>query len=85
MVSGGIGWGSRCYILVVLVLPMSEKVRGVITWLYYRDLPMAQRFYEEVMGLEMEVDQGWSVIYKIVAREILVQVIDVTAHDYRRK
>ena len=25
------------------------------------------------------------VIYRIVAREILVKVIDVTAHDYRRK
>lgn len=45
---------------------MSEKVRGVITWLYYRDLPRAQRWYEEFMGLEMVVDQGWSVIYKII-------------------
>ena len=45
---------------------MSEKVRGVITWLYYRDLPRAQKFYEDIMGLKMEVDQGWSVIYKIV-------------------
>jgi predicted enzyme related to lactoylglutathione lyase len=44
---------------------MSEEVRGVITWLYYRDLPRAQRLYEEIMGLNMEVDQGWSKIYKI--------------------
>ncbi|MBT7915697.1 VOC family protein, partial [Candidatus Bathyarchaeota archaeon] len=44
---------------------MSEKVRGVITWLYYRDLPRAQKFYEDIIGLKMEVDQGWSVIYKI--------------------
>ena len=33
-------------------------IRGVITWLYYRDLPWAMRFYEEVMGLKMVVDQG---------------------------
>ena len=45
---------------------MSEKVRGVITWLYYRDLDAAQQWYEKVMGLEMTVDQGWSKIYKIV-------------------
>jgi len=44
---------------------MSEKVRGVITWLYYRDLPRAQEFYERVMGFTMEVDQGWSKIYRI--------------------
>ena len=40
-------------------------VRGVITWLYYRDLPKAMRFYEEVMGFKMIVDQGWSKIYKV--------------------
>lgn len=45
---------------------MSEKVRGVITWLYYRDLEAAQKWYESIMGFEMEVDQGWSKIYKIV-------------------
>jgi lactoylglutathione lyase len=40
-------------------------VKGLIPWLYYRDLPRAMRFYEEVMGFEMVVDQGWSKIYKI--------------------
>jgi lactoylglutathione lyase len=44
---------------------MSEKVRGVITWLYYRDLPRATEFYENVMGFEMVVDQGWSKIHRI--------------------
>ena len=61
---------------------MSEKVRGVITWLYYRDLPRAQRFYEEVMGLEMEVDQGWSVIYRIVDGAY-VGLVD-GAHGYHK-
>ena len=40
-------------------------VKGLIPWLYYRDLPGAMRFYEEVMGFEMVVDQGWSKIYRI--------------------
>jgi predicted enzyme related to lactoylglutathione lyase len=40
-------------------------VKGLITWLYYKDLPKAIHFYEEVMGFERVVDQGWSKIYKI--------------------
>lgn len=40
-------------------------VKGLIPWLYYRDLPKAMEFYEEVMGFEMVVDQGWSKIYRI--------------------
>jgi predicted enzyme related to lactoylglutathione lyase len=61
---------------------MSEAVRGVITWLYYRDLPRAQRFYEEIMGFNMEVDQGWSKIYKI--REgAYVGLVD-GAHGYHK-
>ncbi len=41
------------------------EVKGLIPWLYYRDLPRATRFYEDVMGFEMVVDQGWSKIYRI--------------------
>jgi predicted enzyme related to lactoylglutathione lyase len=40
-------------------------VRGLITWLYYRELSQAMKFYENVVGLKMVVDQGWSKIYKI--------------------
>ena len=40
-------------------------VKGLIPWLYYKDLPGAMEFYEEVMGFEMVVDQGWSKIYRI--------------------
>lgn len=36
-----------------------------ITFLYYRDLPAAMRFYEEVMGFPLAIDQGWSKIYRI--------------------
>jgi len=51
--------------LLETLFPMSEEIRGVITWLYYRDLPRAQIFYEDIMGFNMEVDQGWSKIYRI--------------------
>ena len=36
-----------------------------ITFLYYRDLPKAMRFYEDVIGLPLAIDQGWCKIYKI--------------------
>lgn len=36
-----------------------------ITFLYYRDLATAMRFYEDVLGLTLAIDQGWSKIYEI--------------------
>ncbi|WP_108814149.1 VOC family protein [Loktanella sp. Alg231-35] len=36
-----------------------------ITFFYYRDLPRAMRFYEDVMGLPLAIDQGWCKIYRI--------------------
>lgn len=36
-----------------------------ITFFYYRDLPAAMRFYEDILGLELAIDQGWSKIYRV--------------------
>jgi len=36
-----------------------------VTFLYYRDLPTAMRFYEDILGLPLAIDQGWCKIYKI--------------------
>lgn len=36
-----------------------------ITFLYCRDLPRAMRFYEEILGLPLVIDQGWSKIYRL--------------------
>ena len=36
-----------------------------ITFFYYRDLPTAMRFYEDVLGLSLAIDQGWCKIYQI--------------------
>ena len=60
---------------------MSE-VKGVITWLYYRDLPAALKFYENILGFKMEVDQGWSKILKI-RDGAYVGLVD-SEHGYHR-
>lgn len=36
-----------------------------ITFQYYRDLPTAMAFYENVLGFQLAIDQGWSKIYRI--------------------
>ena len=38
-----------------------------ITFIYFYDLSRAMAFYENVLGLELAIDQGWSKIYKISA------------------
>lgn len=36
-----------------------------ITFFYYRDLLQAMRFYEDILGLSLAIDQGWCKIYRI--------------------
>lgn len=38
---------------------------GAVTWLYYQDMQAAQLFYEENMGFELIVDQGWAKVYRV--------------------
>lgn len=45
--------------------PASLGLQANITFLYYRDVPRAQRFYEDVLGLTLTVDQGYSKIYRV--------------------
>ena len=45
--------------------PADLGVQANIVFLYYRDIPAAQRFYEDVVGLRLTVDQGYSKIYQI--------------------
>ncbi len=44
--------------------PMDGIVLAV-TFQYYRDLPKAMAFYEDVLGFRLAIDQGWSKIYCI--------------------
>jgi predicted enzyme related to lactoylglutathione lyase len=36
-----------------------------ITFLYYRDLAQASKFYEDLFSFDLIVDQGWAKIYQI--------------------
>lgn len=36
-----------------------------ITFQYYRNLAAAMTFYEDILGFELAIDQGWSKIYRI--------------------
>ncbi|MFQ6123963.1 MAG: VOC family protein [Candidatus Heimdallarchaeota archaeon] len=44
---------------------LTMQFNSQITFHYYKDLPRACKFYEEVFGLELEIDQGWAKIYKV--------------------
>ena len=41
------------------------KFDAQINFLYYKDLSKACKFYEDILGLELEIDQGWAKIYKV--------------------
>jgi predicted enzyme related to lactoylglutathione lyase len=62
--------------------PPFEATGKLITFLYYVDLPRAMRFYEDVMGLKLEIDQGWSKIYQ-VTQGGYVGLVDETRGSHR--
>ncbi len=43
--------------------PADLGVRATVFWLYYDDLGPIQRFYEELLGVDLLVDQGWAKVY----------------------
>ncbi len=45
-------------------VPAGLGFKATVLWLYYRDLPAMERFWEEQIGLEMIADQGWTKIYQ---------------------
>jgi lactoylglutathione lyase len=53
------------------------EIEGLITFLYYKDLPKVARFYEDVLGLELVKDQGFAKIYK-VAGQAFLGIVDET-------
>ena len=44
--------------------PTTLGVKATVTWLYYNDMPRAQRWLEEVLGLSLLVDQGFATVYR---------------------
>ena len=47
--------------------PEHSATEKLITFLYYVDLPRAMAFYENVIGLKLVIDQGWSKIYAVTS------------------
>ena len=45
-------------------VPTTLNFHATITWLYYKDILHMQGFMEDVLGLEIVADQGWTKIYK---------------------
>jgi predicted enzyme related to lactoylglutathione lyase len=50
---------------------MIPEVEGLVTFLYYKDLNKAAKFYEEIMGFELAIDQQWSKIYRVAENAYL--------------
>ena len=46
-------------------VPSGLGFHSTITWLYYKDVLAMQNFYENVFGLELVADQGWTKIYRV--------------------
>lgn len=42
------------------------NIDGLITFFYYDDLERAEKFYSDIMGFELVIDQGWAKIFKVV-------------------
>jgi len=62
--------------------PGNGAVELAIAFVYYRDLAAAMRFYEQVMGFTLAIDQGWSRIYRIGGRAHL-GLVDETRGMHR--
>ena len=45
--------------------PSIDDNQLAITFFYYRDLPRAVAFYQQVLGLSLAIDQGWAKIFQI--------------------
>ncbi len=46
-------------------LPAGLMIHSTITWLYHKDVLGMEGFYQEILGLELVADQGWTKIYQI--------------------
>ena len=73
------------------ILKRYEKWKDIVTISGPQGLRLIKGFHDEALRGEWKghrssrLGHQYRVIYKVVASEILVQVVDVTAHDYRRK
>ena len=73
------------------VLKRYEKWKDVVRVSGPRGLRAIKGFHDEALRGEWQgyrssrLGQPYRVIYEIAAKEVVVYVLDLTAHDYRRK
>ena len=83
--------GGRVPRLPVEIVKRYEKWKDIVRLSGPAGLRLIKGFHDEALRGEWNGHRSsrlglqYRVIYRVVAREILVQVIDLTAHDYRRK
>jgi hypothetical protein len=46
-------------------VPAGLGFKATVLWFYYKDMDGIQRFYEDTLGFDLIVDQGWAKIYPI--------------------
>ena len=51
--------------------PAALQLQGSVLWLYHADLAGACAFYEQLLGVELLVDQGWAKVYQIAGGGML--------------
>lgn len=45
--------------------PKDLTIHSTITWLYHKDVLAMENYYQNVLGLELVADQGWTKIYQV--------------------
>ena len=83
--------GRRVHRLPLKVLKRYEKWKDIVQLSGPSGLRFIKVLHDEALRGEWKGHRSsrlglqYRVIYRIEGREILVEVIDITAHDYRRK
>ena len=83
--------GRRVQRLPVQVLKRYEKWKDIVRISGPTGLRLIKGFHDEALRGEWKGQRSsrlgnqYRVIYSIVGREVLVEVIDITAHDYRKR
>jgi len=75
----------------VEVLKRYEKWKDIVAISGPAGLRMIKGFHDESLKGKWKghrssrLGPGYRIIYRVKAQQILIEVVDVTAHDYRRK
>lgn len=57
--------------------PPELRVHATVLWLYYDELAPLEAFYEQLLGTELLVDQGWAKVYP-VSRTGYIGLVDAS-------